>query len=116
MVRSGRINKITGLVGKLMNLKPVVSIDEEGQGIIIGKALSDSSSEKKMQALVKEIAQTKNITEYSIVHADAEEQASQYAKVFTSLIGKEPTYITSISSIVAMNAGVGCVAIAVTTD
>ncbi|WP_277587027.1 DAK2 domain-containing protein [Psychrobacillus antarcticus] len=116
MVRSGRINKITGWAGKLLNLKPVVSIDEEGKGIIIRKALSNSSSKKKMEALVKEIAQTKNISNYSIVHADAEEQAGEYAKVFASIIGKEPTYITNISSIVAMNAGVGCVAIGLTTE
>lgn len=116
MVRSGRISKVTGLAGKLLNLKPVVSIDENGQGIILGKSLSDSSSKKKMQALVKQIAQTKNVTGYSIVHADAEEQAGQYAKVFSSFLGKEPTYITNISSIVAMNAGVGCVAIALTTE
>ena len=116
MVRSGRINKLTGLAGKLLNLKPVVSIDENGQGIILGKSLSNSASKKKIQSLIKSIAETKNITEYSIVHADAEEQAGQYAKIFTSLIGKEPTYITSISSIVAMNAGIGCVAIALTTE
>lgn len=116
MARSGRINKITGMAGKLLNLKPVVSIDENGEGIILGKALSDSSSKKKMQALVSNIAQSKNITEYSIVHADAEEQARQYAKEFSLLIGKEPTYISNISSIVAMNAGVGCVAIALTTE
>lgn len=116
MARSGRINKITGMAGKLLNLKPVVSIDENGDGIILGKALSDSSSKKKMQALVSNIAQSKNITGYSIVHADAEQQARQYAKEFSLLIGKEPTYITNISSIVAMNAGVGCVAIALTTE
>ncbi|SDN79209.1 hypothetical protein SAMN05518871_107222 [Psychrobacillus sp. OK028] len=116
MVRSGRLNKITGMAGKLLNLKPVVSIDENGQGIILGKALSNSSSKRKMRELVSEIAHTKKITEYSIVHADAEEQAGQYAKVFSSIIGREPTYITNISSIVAMNAGVGCVAIALTTE
>ena len=69
-----------------------------------------------MQALVSDIAEYKNITGYSIVHADAEEQARQYAKEFSLLIGKEPIYITNISSIVAMNAGVGCVAIALTTE
>lgn len=116
MVRSGRINKVTGLVGKLLNLKPVVSIDDEGRGIIIGKSISEYASKKKMQSLVKEIAKRKQITGYSIVHADAKEQAAEYAKKFTEIIGKEPTYISNISSIVAMNAGVGCVAIALTTE
>ncbi len=116
MVRSGRIKKHTGFAAKILNLKPVVSIDEDGDGIIIGKALSVKANIKKMQELVKEIAETKQITTYSIIHANAEERANEFKKIYTNLIGKEPEYITEISSIISMNAGIGCVAIALTTD
>lgn len=116
MVRSGRIKKTAGLAAKVLNLKPVVSIDNTGEGIVIGKALSVKANTKKMQALVKEIVSTKNIVSYSIVHADAIDRANEYERIFTPLIGRKPEYITEISSIVAMNAGLGCVAIALITD
>ena len=116
MVRSGRVKKIQGLAAKVLNLKPVVSIDKKGDGIIIGKALSTKANSQKIHRLVKEISTTKTILSYAIVHADTPERASEFKKMFTTLIGKEPTYITEISSIVAMNAGVGCVAIAVVTE
>ncbi|MBO0587143.1 DegV family protein [Sporosarcina sp. E16_8] len=116
MVRSGRVKKYTGLTAKIMNLKPVVSINNKGDGIIIGKALSVKANTKKMQALVQEIARTKKIVSYSIVHANAIGRANEYERIFTPIMGRKPEYITEISSIVAMNAGVGCVAIALTTD
>jgi len=116
MVRSGRVKKYAGLAAKILNLKPVVSIDEDGEGIVIGKALSVDANTRKMRDLVKDIGQTKKIVSYSIVHADAQERAKEFEQVFSTLIGKEPEYITEISSIVAMNAGVGCVAIALTTE
>ena len=116
MVRSGRVKKVQGLAAKMLNLKPVVSINDKGDGIIIGKALSAKANSQKIHRLVKEISTTNKILSYSIVHADAPQRASEFKKMFTTLIGKEPTYITEISSIVAMNAGVGCVAIALVTE
>ncbi|WP_399631764.1 DAK2 domain-containing protein [Sporosarcina sp. SG10008] len=116
MVRSGRIKKYTGLAAKMLNLKPLVSINNTGDGIVIGKAISVKANTKKMQALVREITRTKKIVSYSIVHANAIDRANEYEQIFSPLIGRTPEYITEISSIVAMNAGVGCVAIALTTE
>lgn len=116
MVRSGRVKKIQGFAAKLFNLKPVVSIDSQGRGIIIGKSLSVKANTKKMKKLVNKIAHTKKIVSYSIVHADALDRAYEYEQIFTQMIGKKPAYTTDISSVVALNAGVGCVAIALTTD
>ncbi len=116
MVRSGRLKKYAGLAAKILNLKPVVSINSIGDGIVIGKALSVKANTKKMKALVKEISRTKKIVSYSIVHANTIDRANEYERIFSPIIGRKPEYITEISSIVAMNAGVGCVAIALTTE
>ena len=116
MVRSGRVKKYAGLAANVLNFKPVVSIDKNGKGIVIGNALSVKANTNKMQALVKEMDKAKKIISYSIVHANASERAREFEHTFSTLIGRKPEYITEISSIVAMNAGVGCVAIALTTD
>ncbi|MBS4201137.1 DegV family EDD domain-containing protein [Bacillus sp. FJAT-49732] len=116
MVRSGRVKKLQGFAAKLFNLKPVVSIDDHGEGMVIGKALSVKGNTKKIQSLVSEMMKTKTIVNYAIVHADAEDRAQQYEGIFTALIGRKPKYTTEISSIVAMNAGIGCVAIAIITE
>ncbi|MHA6260752.1 DAK2 domain-containing protein [Sporosarcina sp. CAU 1771] len=115
MVRSGRLKKVQGTAAKLLNLKPVVSIDKEGEGIIIGKVFSKKANMKKILNLVRQQLESKEITSYAIVHADAQEKALDFEKIFTNLIGSKPAYTTDISSIVAMNAGIGCIAISFTT-
>lgn len=112
MVRNGRVSKVTGLIGKLTNLKPVISIDERGNGIISDKGLSIKASDKKIFSHVKDVTERKGIDSYAIVHANASSRVDAYTKKYTDLIGKPPTYVMEISTIVAMNAGIGTIAIA----
>ncbi|EUJ45575.1 hypothetical protein PRIP_06953 [Listeria riparia FSL S10-1204] len=53
------------------------------------------------------------MADYAIVHANTPERAAEYTALFTNLVGKAPAYVMGISSIIAMNAGSGCVAIAI---
>ena len=112
MIRSGRLTKVSGTIANLMHLKPVISIDESGAGIIFSKALSVHSADKKIYAHMTEIVKKHGIDSYAIVHANAPERAESYRKTYVELIGKEPLYIMDISTVVAMNAGIGTVAIA----
>lgn len=112
MMRSGRLTKVSGTIAKLMHLKPVISIDETGAGIIFSKALSTQSADKKIFEHVKNIHETYGIDSYAIVHANALDRAEFYEKTYTELLGKKPRYIMDISTVVAMNAGIGTVAIA----
>jgi fatty acid kinase/fatty acid kinase fatty acid binding subunit len=112
MVKNGRVSKATGLIGKIVNLKPVVSIDDQGEGIIFDKGLSIKTSNKKIFKHIESILEFNDIEDYAIVHANADDRAASYEKIYTDLIGKPPTYVMNISSIVAMSAGIGTVAIA----
>ena len=112
MVRSGRLSKVSGLMGKVLNLKPVVSIDDEGKGIIFAKALSIKKSNRLIETHMREMADKHGIETYAIVHANADKRAAQYAQTYEKLLGMKPAYIMDISTIVAMNAGIGTVAIA----
>jgi uncharacterized protein len=112
MVRSGRVSKVTGIIGKIMNLKPIISIDEHGQGIIFEKSLSLKSSNQKIEKHIRDIVSKHGIENFAIVHANAFDRAKQYAELYERIIGKKPDYVMDISTIVAMNAGIGTVAIA----
>jgi hypothetical protein len=112
MVRSGRLSKAAGFAGKIVNLKPVVSLDEEGKGTIAGKAFSTRANTQAIREMMKEDNTTKGITRYAIVHANDEDRAEDYRRMCTDLLGKEPEYMMNISTIVGMSAGAGSVAVA----
>lgn len=116
MLKSGRIGKVQAIAANILNLKPVVSIDKDGNGIIIGKAFSTNGNTKKIKELVNDIMRDKSIARYSLVHANASDRVEEYREYYSNLIGKEPEYIMEISPIVAMNAGIGSVAISVTAE
>ncbi|MFO8034205.1 MAG: DegV family protein [Candidatus Bipolaricaulota bacterium] len=113
MVRGGRVSPLKGRLGKWLNLKPIVSLDEQGKGIAFGKAFSRRANTKKIMTSVSELHKKAPIDKYCIVHAEALDKAREYERQLTRLLGKPPEYITEISPIVALNAGRGAVAVAV---
>lgn len=111
MVRSGRLGKVSGIAGKILNLKPVVSLDAEGKGSIAAKAFSEKANTQKILEIMKQDHQKSAITRYSIVHANDENRALALKKQVSDYLGFEPVYMMNISTIVGMSAGVGSVAL-----
>jgi DegV family protein with EDD domain len=116
MVKSGRISKYVGFAANTLNFKPVVSIDKEGHGSIIGKSFSVESNTRKIYSLVEEIHREKGIERYAIVHANAPDRAGEYEKHLVEMLSMKPEYIMDISTIVAMSAGIGTVAVALLSN
>lgn len=111
MVRSGRVSNVVGTIGKLVNLKPIVSINEEGKGILIGKAFSIKKNTSEIYKLVKSIKDKEGIDKYTIVHGKGEKRLESFEKELTKIIGKKAEFIEEVSSIVAMSAGENTLAI-----
>lgn len=116
MIKSGRIGKVPGNIINKMNFKPVVSIDENGKGSIIGKAFNVGANEKKIFSLVEEENRKNKVINYCIIHANDLERAKEFEKKIFKIINKKPDYIMDISTIVAMSAGIGSVGVAIFTE
>lgn len=115
MVRGGRVSKATGVIGKITNLKPVISIDNTGEGIIFAKGFSVKMSTNKIFKHLEKVNQEHGIERYAIVHAKADARVTEYIAKAKAITGMDPIYTMDISTIVAMNAGIGTVAIAYIT-
>lgn len=108
MARSGRVSERIGDLLIRLKFKPLISINAEGEGTIKGVAFS---VQRNWKNLIKAL-RGKAIGDYVIVHADAPERAQALQKELIRLTGREPLYITSISSAVTLFAGHGSVAAA----
>jgi uncharacterized protein len=112
MVRGGRVSPMKGHLAKWLNLKPIVSLDETGKGIAFDKAFSRKANTRKIMQIIEKMHLENPVERYCIVHADAMEKAEEYAGLLNKMLGYPPVYITEISPIVALNAGRGAVAVA----
>ncbi|WP_025724984.1 DegV family protein [Acholeplasma granularum] len=112
MVRSGRIKKSLGKIGKILHLKPIVSIDSEGNGIVLSKSIGQKNNINKIVKYIKKIHQSHGIEKYALVHLDNLKLAEKIKTKVIDITGFKPEYMSDISTIIAMNSGKGSVGIA----
>ena len=108
MVRSGRIHEKIGSLLIRLGFKPLVTINCEGKGTIKGAAFSVGRNRKNLLKSLR----GKQFDDYVIVHADSRDRAQKLKDDMICLTGKDPLYITDISSVVTLFAGRGSVAVA----
>lgn len=111
MVRGGRVSPLKGKIAKLLNLKPIVSVDGEGESDLHGKAFSTRANRRKILGMVKRKEQEGPIHSYAVVHAHADHEAAEFARDLEGLLGRSPEYTMDISPVVGLNAGKGAVAV-----
>jgi DegV family protein with EDD domain len=111
MVRGGRVSPMAGRIANILNLKPIVSISEQGTSEVFGKAFSRRSSLKSILRHMRRYAATGRVWEYNILHAHNYEDALAYALETEKVFGQKPAYIMDISPVIGLHAGVGAVAV-----
>ncbi len=112
MVRGGRVSALKGFVARILNVKPIVSMDEEGKSLIFGKAYSQKANMEKVIRHIKEITGEKRIWKYIVLHANNPEGAECYERAMKSLTAMEPAGTVNISPVVGSNAGLGAASVA----
>ncbi len=114
MIRSGRMTKLSATFASWSHIKPIVSIDTHGRGVVAGTSLSSARGLKKLIDLAQKRLKKENarLEDYAIVHADNNDEAKLLEKMSSECFKKEPIFINPVSLVIGLHAGKGCVAIA----
>lgn len=115
-VMGGRVSNTVGRIGKMVGLRPIMTLNDKGAGATFSAALSKKGITRKIFKVVRKTMATRGIEAYSIVHAENLELALEYQKKLCEIIGKEAEFIAEISSIVAINSGIGTVAVCIRSN
>lgn len=116
MVRGGRVPPLAGFVANLLNVKPIVGLNDQGKAKIWGKSFSRAANARKITALIENDLKSFRLWDYAIVHAEAEARAQMYARILEKLTGRPPAYIMPLSPVVGVHNGIGAVAVGVSYD
>ncbi|MGB9907277.1 MAG: DAK2 domain-containing protein [Candidatus Saccharicenans sp.] len=111
LVRGGRVSPAKGLLAKLLNIKPIITLDENGQAVAAGKSFSRKQNFKKILKLVREKQQRRPIHSFSLVHVSEPERAAAYAREIEKICGKKVSFILDASPVVGVHNGIGSVGI-----
>lgn len=113
MVKSGRVSYTKGLIGSLLNLKPIVTVNNEGRTEAFGKPFTEKGSMELVIAKARSLAAGRKIWGYSISHARNLSTANWYADQMRQICGLEPEFINDASPVLGVNAGPGVVALSI---
>ena len=92
IARSGRVNPLKGFIGKLLNLKPIITVNREGKSELLEKSFTENGSKQNLIAHVQKFAKNHKIWGYAITHADSLKTANKYANELTDILKKEPEF------------------------
>ena len=109
--RGGRISATTAVVGSMLQIKPVLHVDDEGHLINIGKARGRNAS---LKALVDKMEKT--VTEEGkktvfISHGDCLKDAELVADMVWERFGTEDIHINYVGPVIGAHSGPGTLAL-----
>jgi DegV family protein with EDD domain len=113
LIRGGRVSKIKGLFARILNVNPVISIDESGKAVVFDKAFNQRASMDTVFRHVLRATSGRRIWNYIVVHADNIEAARWYTDKMVRYTGIQPASVINISPVLGAHAGKGAAAIAV---
>ncbi len=112
LIRGGRLSAAKGLIARILNINPIVSIDESGKAIVFDKAFNQKANMEKVMGHISKIVREKPIWNYVVLHANNSDAATWYSEKMESLTGMKPVSVVNISPIIGANAGIGAAAVA----
>jgi uncharacterized protein len=116
LIRGGRLSATKGLIARILNINPIVSIDESGKAFVFDKSFNQKANMEKVMGHIRRISHEKLIWNYIVLHANNPEAAKWYTEKMESLINKTPASVVNISPIIGANTGIGAAAVALLFD
>ncbi len=108
LVRGGRVGKFSGVVGTLLNIKPVLRVDENGKLVSYKKVISRKKSFAEMVNIATEkIADKKYVM---ISHAECLDEAQELANTLKETLDVKPI-ITDLTQVIGCHTGPGLIAL-----
>lgn len=105
MVRGGRVSPLRGFLAKMLNLRPIVSLDERGASKLYGKAFSKRQSLRAIIRLCHDFLGKDKLRAFGVVHAGDEAEARRFSSILEKAFGMKALFIQQITPIIALNAG-----------
>ncbi|MCF0228731.1 MAG: DegV family protein [Parasporobacterium sp.] len=109
--RGGRCSPAAAFMGAVLNIKPVLHVDDEGHLIAMFKVRGRKKSIDAVAEKYFELVDPKYGDEYFISHGYCREDALALEKIVEGKTGKKATLITDIGPVIGSHSGPGTLAI-----
>jgi DegV family protein with EDD domain len=105
--RGGRIGKAAYLVGNMINIKPIITIDKNGQVSPLGNIRGEKKCLKKLIDCMATQLNGKIPSRGAVMHADDLEKATQLKQLAQERFALEEIIITDFTPVMGAHTGPG---------
>ena len=109
--RGGRVSPAVALVGGMLNIKPVMHVDDEGHLIKVGTIRGRKASLKAMADKLFETADDVTGGTFFISHGDCAEDAALLCEMIRERGGNAVEVITNVGTVIGAHSGPGTMAL-----
>ncbi len=116
LIRGGRLSATKGFFARLLNINPIVTIDDSGKAVVFDKSFNQKANMEKVMGYIDRLVREKTTWNYIVLHANNFEAANWYSERMLALTGKIPVSVVNISPVIGANTGIGAAAVAILFD
>ena len=109
--RGGRVSKTTAVLGTLVQIKPIIHMDDNGTLQVIGKERGRKKSLNKIVDMAVEQSKGWENDIVMITHGDCIDDAEYVAKLVREKMGIDNILINNIGTVIGSHTGPGVVAV-----
>ena len=109
--RGGRVSAATAMLGTMLNIKPVLHVDDEGRLVSMVKARGRKAAINTLISKLQEDGGDWDNSTVFICHADAMEDAQKLAQMAKEKCGVRETIIGNLGAVIGSHAGPGTLAL-----
>lgn len=109
--RGGRVSAATAVMGTVLQIKPVMHVDDEGKLINVEKARGRAASINSLFAKMKETAIDPEKQTIYISHGDCYDDAKKLADMITAEFGITDILINEVGPVIGAHSGPGTLAL-----
>lgn len=112
LIKGGRIGKVSGTIGQMLSIKPIIYVNEEGVYVTLDKARGTKQAYMKLVSILKENLEKTKCKVY-VMHGGAKKEAQDMVDRIKDLPGILSLEFRQISPALGVHTGPGLIGIAV---
>jgi DegV family protein with EDD domain len=109
--RGGRIGYVSATMGSILDLKPVIAVNDEGKYFTLAKVRGRKKSIEKLIEIAKEKAE-KNILKLVVMHGDGKEEAKYIFDELKKIKRIKDIHFGEVGPVIGVHTGPGVVGMA----
>ena len=113
--KGGRIGYVAGTIGEIMQIKPIISINEEGKYYTYDKVRGRKKSLLRLFEIVKEKIDVKN-SKVAVMNSAAHEEALEILEKIKPLPKVEKIYSGQLGPVMGVHAGPGLIGVCISKN